>query len=156
MAYNFKSIADVDIVEEPSEEAHVLIEEGGVIKKAPKTAVGGGEYVLDIDIICSYDPDEDDIVCDYTVHQIDTFANIKNRLFNGESLQCKSKLSYQPFGNPDSPYVTEVLNGIIIHYPRDNNTGTPEYLQFMFDDGWYIGCRVILTLDNIIQFVDLL
>ena len=41
MAYNFKSIADVDIVAEPAKSANVLIEENGVIKKAPKTAVGG-------------------------------------------------------------------------------------------------------------------
>ena len=42
MAYNFKSIADVEVVAEPTESANVLIEENGVIKKAPKTAVGGG------------------------------------------------------------------------------------------------------------------
>ena len=41
MAYNFKSIADVEVVAEPTESANVLIEEDGVIKKAPKTAVGG-------------------------------------------------------------------------------------------------------------------
>ena len=41
MAYNFKSIADVEVVAEPAESANVLIEENGVIKKAPKTAVGG-------------------------------------------------------------------------------------------------------------------
>lgn len=42
MAYNFKSIADVEVVAEPTEFANVLIEENGIIKKAPKTAVGGG------------------------------------------------------------------------------------------------------------------
>ena len=41
MAYNFKSIADVEVVAEPAESANVLIEENGIIKKAPKTAVGG-------------------------------------------------------------------------------------------------------------------
>ena len=47
MAYNFKSIADVEVVAEPLETANVLIEENGVIKKAPKTAVGGaGNLVL--------------------------------------------------------------------------------------------------------------
>lgn len=45
MAYEFKKLSNVDIVETPSETANVLIEEDGVIKKAPKTAVGGGsEY----------------------------------------------------------------------------------------------------------------
>jgi hypothetical protein len=46
MSYNFKSIADVEVVAEPAESANVLIEENGVIKKAPKTAVGGGETLV--------------------------------------------------------------------------------------------------------------
>lgn len=41
MSYEFKSIADVEVVAEPSKSANVLIEENGIIKKAPKTAVGG-------------------------------------------------------------------------------------------------------------------
>ncbi len=41
MAYEFKRLSDVDVVAEPTETANVLIEENGVIKKAPKTAVGG-------------------------------------------------------------------------------------------------------------------
>jgi hypothetical protein len=46
MAYNFKSIADVEVVAEPAESANVLIEENGVIKKVPKTAVGGADAVI--------------------------------------------------------------------------------------------------------------
>ena len=38
----FKRLSDVEVVAEPAESANVLIEENGVIKKAPKTAVGGG------------------------------------------------------------------------------------------------------------------
>lgn len=41
MAYEFKRLSDVEVVAEPTESANVLIEENGVIKKAPKTAVGG-------------------------------------------------------------------------------------------------------------------
>lgn len=48
MAYNFKSIADVEVVAEPTESANVLIEENGVIKKAPKTAVGGASGEADL------------------------------------------------------------------------------------------------------------
>lgn len=39
----FKRLSDVEVVAEPTESANVLIEENGVIKKAPKTAVGGAE-----------------------------------------------------------------------------------------------------------------
>lgn len=41
MAYEFKKLSAVEVVAEPDESANVLIEENGVIKKAPKTAVGG-------------------------------------------------------------------------------------------------------------------
>ena len=51
MAYNFKSIADVEVVAEPAESANVLIEENGVIKKAPKTAVGGAGGNTECDAI---------------------------------------------------------------------------------------------------------
>ena len=37
----FKKLSDVEVIAEPTESANVLIEEDGVIKKAPKTAVGG-------------------------------------------------------------------------------------------------------------------
>ena len=42
MAHEFKKLGDVEIAEAISESANVLIEEDGVIKKAPKSAVGGG------------------------------------------------------------------------------------------------------------------
>lgn len=41
MAYEFKKLNDVEIVETPIDTANVLIEEDGVIKKAPKSAIGG-------------------------------------------------------------------------------------------------------------------
>lgn len=39
----FKRLSDVEVVAEPTESANVLIEENGIIKKAPRTTVGGGE-----------------------------------------------------------------------------------------------------------------
>ena len=50
----FKRLSDVEVVAEPTESANVLIEENGVIKKAPKTAVGGagGEPDMVITLNC--------------------------------------------------------------------------------------------------------
>ena len=45
MAYEFKKLSDVEVVAEPMETANVLIEENGVIKKTPKTAIGGDDSV---------------------------------------------------------------------------------------------------------------
>ena len=46
----FKRLSDVEVVAEPTESANVLIEEDGVIKRAPKTEVGGagGGEIMDI------------------------------------------------------------------------------------------------------------
>lgn len=44
MSYEFKRLSDVEVVAEPIESANVFIEEDGVIKKAPKTAIGGKEF----------------------------------------------------------------------------------------------------------------
>lgn len=44
----FKRLSDVEVVAEPAESANVLIEENGVIKKAPKTAVGGAGGEADL------------------------------------------------------------------------------------------------------------
>jgi hypothetical protein len=41
MSYKFKSLSDTEIINEPAESAYVLLEDNGVIKRAPKTAIGG-------------------------------------------------------------------------------------------------------------------
>lgn len=51
MAFEFKKLSDVEVVVEPNESANVLIEENGIIKKAPKTAVGGAGNALGFDMI---------------------------------------------------------------------------------------------------------
>lgn len=55
----FKRLSDVEVVAEPAESANVLIEEDGVIKKAPKTAVGGSSTEWDA-VIEFYNTDDDD------------------------------------------------------------------------------------------------
>lgn len=40
----FKKLSDVEVVAEPAESANVLIEENGIIKKAPKTSVSGSKW----------------------------------------------------------------------------------------------------------------
>jgi hypothetical protein len=45
MAYEFKKLSAVEAVETPADTAHVLIEEDGVIKRTPKSEVGGVKSV---------------------------------------------------------------------------------------------------------------
>ena len=76
MAYNFKSIADVEVVAEPNESANVLIEEDGVIKKAPKTAIGGGSGAL---IVCTDNNDYSNVTAP------DWFYDVIDEMYNDPS-----------------------------------------------------------------------
>ena len=81
MAYNFKSIADVEVVAEPTESANVLIEENGVIKKAPKTAVGGANEKYDAIISREYRDSDGDV----HVNLISgNYENIRSKIESGE------------------------------------------------------------------------
>jgi hypothetical protein len=45
MSYEFKKLSDAEVVATVSDSASILIEENGVIKRAPKDEVGGGVKV---------------------------------------------------------------------------------------------------------------
>lgn len=47
----FTKLSDVEVVETPTDTANVLIEENGVVKKAPKTAVGGAGSSVEYDAV---------------------------------------------------------------------------------------------------------
>lgn len=165
----FKKLSAVEAVEAVSETANVLIEENGVIKRAAKSEIGAQadwaemdenspafiknkpECVLDIDITCSYDPDADDMIISYNINKIDSYENIKNRIFNGELQECKSKLHYQTWGNADSGYMTEVTAfNFIVYNPQ--TLETPEHIMFSIY-GENFGFFIPLTADDVIQGV---
>ena len=74
MSYNFKSIADTQVVAEPSESVHVLIEENGEIKRAPKTAVGGAGGKYDLVIVFDRAHNEDPYI------ESGSYQNVYNRI----------------------------------------------------------------------------
>ena len=79
MAYSFKSIADVEVVERPSNSASVLIEEDGIIKKTPKTAVGGtGAGSEEMVVVTDYN---------YNIHEVpDDFYNKLKEAYNSKKI----------------------------------------------------------------------
>lgn len=81
MAYNFKSIADVEVVAEPAESANVLIEENGEIKKAPKTAVGGANEKYDAIINYEYRDSDDGAYINLVSGD---YKNIRSKIESGE------------------------------------------------------------------------
>ena len=147
----FKKLSDVEIVETPAETANVLIEEDGVIKKAPKTAVGGsGEWDLDWELVGTYIEDDEgnsDMNFDYTINTINTFENIKNKILSGIQPKCKVKAMTTGWGNTDSSLkITESMNSMYAAY-FPAYEGDPEYIYFI---AW--GARIApyleLSADN--------
>lgn len=82
MSYNFKSIADVEVVAELAESANILIEENGVIKKTPKTAVDKEEW--DLDVVCYLVSISDyDQNWEYDIRHVNSYSNILAKLEAG-------------------------------------------------------------------------
>lgn len=118
MAYEFKKLSDVDVVAEPTESANVLIEENGVIKKAPKTAVGGdGEVFIKFNV----DLNEGTVSCDSSFNEIvEAFSNgfpmiyMLNKTTHGYFLQsCVEVAFYGTDGN--STHVFENVDYISLY-----------------------------------------
>ena len=85
MAFEFKKLSDVEVVVEPSESTNVLIEENGVIKKAPKTAVGGANGASGFDMIVHTVVDEYGEPMNANLTYGDA-NNVKQKINNGESV----------------------------------------------------------------------
>lgn len=112
----FKRLSDVEVVAEPTESANVLIEEDGVIKKAPKTAVGGNSKW--------------DAVIEYVYTDDDNYVNlvsgdcmtVGNKIMNdGEApnIMIRSQTQYGDiaYGAEKANAVYVVGNSIKIGYP---------------------------------------
>lgn len=152
MSYNFKSIADVDVVKTPADNANILIEENGIIKK-----VSAKEKLdLDIEVVASYYSIEDEgsgYNLEYIVKSINTFNNIKNKVFGTSVPKCTAKISSQPWGNAESPYAIEFVDGYVTYFPENYmEDGSPEFIQFAFW-GNNVGCYAVLTSDDVFQGV---
>jgi hypothetical protein len=126
MSYEFKKLSDVDIVETPSETANVLIEEDGVIKKAPKTAVGGNgsnEY----DMIVRNECEEEEINAmmdrggeiECTVISGD-FNTIFNKIKQGYIPKILLSVSINSIEYKNTHYENAILNLDICDYFYDD------------------------------------
>lgn len=81
---DFTKLADVESVEEPADGTNVLIEENGVIKKAPKTAVGGsGKLVVKITESVFVDDWKETGHSGYDLTDILTYEEAKNAILTG-------------------------------------------------------------------------
>ena len=125
MAYEFKKLSDVEVVAEPTESANVLIEEDGVIKKAPKTAVGGAGGIgwdAIIEIV-----DDHTVVDNFTLVE-GSFNSIQQKALSGEKPNILLRYKYE-YGDNYWDYATvryisvpdTVSSSIYIYWESFNN-----------------------------------
>jgi hypothetical protein len=168
---NLKDITKLPLAES-AEGVNLIVNDNGAAKQIAASAVGAQadwtetdetspafvknkpveELDLDIDIISTYDVDNDEMVVNYTVNSINTYANIKDKIFNGEMPKCKSKLTCQP-RTEGSPSSVEVASVQVTFFPEGfDGTEDPGGLAFFI---WGINCGFVmpLTSDDVIQGV---
>ena len=125
MAYEFKKLSDVEVVAEPTESANVLIEEDGVIKKAPKTAVGGaggaGGYIWTL-AEGDYTVDKDSLTITVTAN----YDEVLKVLDEGGSV-------YVNMPNSNGVYVKS--NVVVWSYISAEMTGSTSILVFNIFNG---------------------
>ena len=140
MSYEFKKLSDVDVVAEPTESANVLIEENGVIKKAPKTAVGGGSEPIRI----IHELENDSISCNYSYDEIVNLLDNKNTF----GLYTRGEQAYNWCFNC-------IINSIALYSNSDMNNSVAnkddaDYILIGADDSNY---SFKCYRDNTIEFV---
>lgn len=172
---NLKNIIDLPVVES-TEGLNLIVNDNGSAKQIPANAVGAQadwaetdesnpafiknkpveEWDLDIDIVSTYEADNNEMAVNYTVNTINTYANIKDKILNGELPKCKSKLTCQPQteGSPSSVEVVSAGNILVAYIPEgfDGDTETPEHLLFHIY-GNISGFMMPLTSDDVIPGV---
>ena len=129
MSYEFKKLSDVDVVAEPTESANVLIEENGVIKKAPKTAVGGDNNIC---FVINYNTET--ITCNKTFDEVLDLLFGGFPCLNGFCISNDSDYYFfrtnikriQPLDSSEN-LVTTVESVEIIKFEEGNNSATFTY-----------------------------
>lgn len=114
----FKKLADVEIVTEPAEAANILIEENGIIKKAPKTVIGGSSSSIVVN--CKYNSDRpDDPVYESPVFD---FNEVKTALMNGADAVLRAEDVFDDCGDIKIFYLDTVRSYSIGFQSLDNKS----------------------------------
>lgn len=115
MAYEFKKLSDVAAVEIPADTANVLIEEDGVVKKAPVASVGSGiktaiitDNWYDAFIAGATEPPSEDLIIRCSNM---TYEEARAILASGEPLDVFLKTMFIGVGYPINTH------GIVLYNP---------------------------------------
>ena len=146
MSYNFKSIADVDVVETFADNANILIEEDGAIKKVSKNELSlKEEFDLDISITIANNS-EGNRTHEYVIANKKSFEEIKNKIINGLPLNSKVICTIS-LSESTVPFYS-MHNMWYGYFPAGSvDSGSPEHIYFEINCDDYTVC-LILNPDN--------
>lgn len=116
MSYNFKNLADVELLEEVPEGCTAFAEVNGVVKRVPSKGLGdeGGiktaiikDSIYDDAIFAQVNPRRDELITYECLNM--TFEEAYGAMENGEPLACFGMLTMD---SPTNLYGTAVFRGI--------------------------------------------
>lgn len=142
----FKKLSAVEAVNTVSDTASVLIEEDGVIKRAPKRVISNNEELdLDIDIVGEAYSEEQ---LSHTINFVNTFENIKNKLLKGIKPKCRAKVLATAWAGDPLIKAVEVFDSLQVYYqPEDNVAEISERIIFL-GVGAHVSPKIILLPDD--------
>ena len=150
---NLKDISTVPELNALEGTEKVLLNVDGSAKQARVDLIKPAEeWDLDIEVAVTMDTENSELGFDYTVNKINTYANIKNKIFNGELPKCKSKSTFQPPVENLLPSM-EVAQCNVVYYPEGfDGPESPEYIMFCSYCAEF-SFMMILTSDDMFQGV---
>lgn len=127
--FEFTSLGSVGVVEEVSETATVLIEEGGAIKRAPKSQVGGGSSNWDAEI-------EVDRINYVNTLISGNYNDIYNKIMNGEAPNIKIKVIAEYADDVETNIQKATIVSVITDY-NNNHSIRIQYSGYINNtNGW--------------------
>lgn len=153
---NLKDINSVSELTEITGTEKVLLNVDGEAKQATVNLIKPAEeWDLDIDVVGTWDAENEAENVTYTMNSINTYENIKNKVLNGEPVKCKIKCTRQGF-SADAPSHIESLGHVctVAFIPAGFYDGNPDCLIFT-SLGVSTAFAMSLVEDNTIPMITL-
>lgn len=108
MAYEFKKLSDVEVLDEVPENANALVEVDGAIKRVPGNGLGGNNDEVDFEFTITTYPFSGDIYAEDIVITKGSMDNVLQRIRNDELPKVKAIVNYKHGENASIAIINDV------------------------------------------------
>jgi hypothetical protein len=147
---NLKDINTVPELEALEGTEKVILNVEGSAKQASVNLIKPAvEWDIDMNIVIECDEDGNQTPT-YTMNTINTYENIKNKILNGEVVNCKGVVKEQSYF--DRPFAVEVVNRMYVtYYPAE--VDHPDAILFELDGRLLELPPFMLTSDDHVEML---